>query len=215
TVPIIVTAIPSQNSTISPTTTSFDKMTSAQNDVLVTLTLNGNKLSSIQNGLNMLTSGADYTVSDTMVTISKTYLATLSTGDTTLTFNFNAGSSQAMVVTVSDSTSIDECFIATAAFGSKFTWPVALLRHFRDQYLLTNSLGTAFVQFYYQNSPPIAHYIAGRESLKFAARVLLSPFIAVVYLTYHPVLASIILLILLAGFFLWRRKQLRVVCTIN
>jgi hypothetical protein len=41
----------------------------------------------------------------------------------------------------------DECFIATAAFGSKFTWPVKLLRHFRDQYLLTNSLGTAFVEF--------------------------------------------------------------------
>ncbi|MGI6299754.1 MAG: hypothetical protein ACOX52_01640 [Verrucomicrobiota bacterium] len=24
----------------------------------------------------------------------------------------------------------DECFIATAAFGSKFDWPVSLLRHF-------------------------------------------------------------------------------------
>jgi hypothetical protein len=28
----------------------------------------------------------------------------------------------------------DECFIATAAFGSKFYWPVALLRSFRDDY---------------------------------------------------------------------------------
>ncbi|MBP1760936.1 MAG: Ig domain protein group 2 domain protein [Firmicutes bacterium] len=44
----------------------------------------------------------------------------------------------------------DECFIATAAFGSKFIWPVALLRHFRDQYLLTNDLGKAFVNFYYR-----------------------------------------------------------------
>jgi hypothetical protein len=33
---------------------------------------------------------------------------------------------------------VEGCFIATAAFGSKFTWPVSLLRHFRDQFLLTN-----------------------------------------------------------------------------
>ncbi len=48
---------------------------------------------------------------------------------------------------------IDECFIATAAFGSKFTWPVVLLRQFRDQYLLQHTWGKAFVTFYYQHSP--------------------------------------------------------------
>ncbi len=83
---------------------------------------------------------------------------------------------------------IDECFIATAAFGSKFTWPVALLRHFRDQYLLTNTIGTAFVDFYYRHSPPIAAYITTSELLKGLVRMLLLPLIALVYLILHPIL---------------------------
>jgi len=67
---------------------------------------------------------------------------------------------------------IDECFIATAAYGSKFEPSVVLLRHFRDKFLLTNSLGTAFVNFYYRNSPPIAKFIAGSKPLKFGIRAL-------------------------------------------
>ena len=88
---------------------------------------------------------------------------------------------------------VDECFIATAAFGSKFTWPVALLRHFRDEYLLTNSWGTTFVNFYYHNSPPIASYIADSEPLKVLVRMLLLPFIALVYLIFHPIWGIIVI----------------------
>jgi len=80
----------------------------------------------------------------------------------------------------------DQCFIATAAFGSKYSWPVALLRHFRDQYLLTNSLGSAFVKFYYLHSPPLAAYIVGKAWLKQLVRVVLAPLVAAVYLLYHP-----------------------------
>lgn len=79
----------------------------------------------------------------------------------------------------------DNCFIATAAFGSKFAPAVKLLRSFRDEYLLTNKFGRAFVAFYYHHSPPLAHYIADREGLRVLTRVLLSPFIAGVYLIYH------------------------------
>jgi hypothetical protein len=107
------------------------------------------------------------------------------------------GVSKAGYVITAEEQSTDQCFIATAAFGSKFTWPVALLRHFRDQYLLTNSLGTAFVEFYYQNSPPIAAFIATSEPLKMLVRVLLAPIIAIVYLIYHPILMGIILLLLI------------------
>lgn len=88
----------------------------------------------------------------------------------------------------------DNCFIATAAFGSKFDWPVALLRAFRDQYLLTNPAGRAFVDFYYHNSPPIAAFIAGSEPLKALVRVLLAPVIAIVYMIYHPALLLIFLI---------------------
>ncbi|MEN6460943.1 MAG: YCF48-related protein [Syntrophomonas sp.] len=95
---------------------------------------------------------------------------------------------------------LDKCFIATAAFGSKFDWPVALLREFRDKYLLTNSLGTAFVKFYYQNSPPIAAVIAASQPLKLLVRVLLAPVIAGVYIIYHPVIMAVGLLMLIASF---------------
>lgn len=92
----------------------------------------------------------------------------------------------------------DECFIATAAFGSKFTWPVALLRHFRDQYLLTNFLGSSLVSFYYRHSPPLAAFIAGNEPLKLFVRVLLAPVIGLVYLLYHPaLLASVVALFII------------------
>lgn len=116
-------------------------------------------------------------------------------------------------VTVSaefESIPLDECFIATAAFGSKFTPAVILLRHFRDQYLLTNPWGTKFVNFYYHNSPPIAAYIAHRQPLKVAVRVMLVPVIAIVYILYHPVMMGSILciLVLLIVYRLRVRKKL-------
>lgn len=103
---------------------------------------------------------------------------------------------------------IDECFIATAAFGSKFTWPVALLRNFRDQYLLPNTLGTAFVNFYYQHSPPIAAMIASSPPLKTLVRVILAPVIAMVYVLYHPLLMGT-LLVLIIMFFAYRSRLRR------
>lgn len=107
---------------------------------------------------------------------------------------------------------IDECFIATAAFGSKYSWPVALLRHFRDQYLLTNAWGTAFVNFYYRHSPPLAAIIASSPSLRTLVRGLLAPTIAIVYLLHHPVLMAVILGIgiFLLGAWFKRRKNLQI-----
>ncbi|MBP1761232.1 MAG: putative rane protein, partial [Firmicutes bacterium] len=102
----------------------------------------------------------------------------------------------------------DECFIATAAFGSKFTWPVALLRQFRDKYLLTNAWGTAFVKFYYRNSPPIAAVIANSQPMRILVRVLLAPVIAIVYMIYHPMLMGTVLM-LLTILFAYRIRQRR------
>lgn len=94
-----------------------------------------------------------------------------------------------------DTSAGEGCFIATAAFGSKTTWPVALLRQFRDQYLLTNSGGTSFVSFYYKHSPPIAATIASSQPLKIIVRVFLAPVIGMVYAIYHPLLLATLLLI--------------------
>jgi hypothetical protein len=49
------------------------------------------------------------------------------------------------------------CFIATAAYGTATAEQVDVLRAFRDQVLLQSALGSQFVAWYYQASPPVAH----------------------------------------------------------
>ncbi len=88
---------------------------------------------------------------------------------------------------------LDECFIATAAYGSKFEPSVKMLRQFRDKYLLTTATGKSFVAFYYRNSPPIAKFIGGNQFLKLVTRLLLCPFILLVYLVFHPVLGALVI----------------------
>jgi hypothetical protein len=86
-----------------------------------------------------------------------------------------------------------------------------MLRHFRDQYLLTNRMGTAFVKFYYHHSPPIAAWIAGSDHLRMFTRIALTPAIAVVYLLYHPGAAFVSglgLLLLLLLYYRRRRRAL-------
>jgi M6 family metalloprotease-like protein len=77
----------------------------------------------------------------------------------------------------------DNCFIATAAFGSKFDGKVDLLRGFRDRHLMGSIPGEAFVEAYYICSPLVAEYIAARAWLKTAVRTLLLPAIGLVWLS--------------------------------
>ena len=69
------------------------------------------------------------------------------------------------------------CFIATAAFGNPMAAEVDTLRSFRDRCLLTNLLGTAFVNLYYRMSPPMADCIARHPALGAIARKMLTPII--------------------------------------
>jgi hypothetical protein len=71
-----------------------------------------------------------------------------------------------------------------------------VLRKFRDEYLLTNSAGRAFVKFYYTYSPPIADYIAQHDDLRTLTRAALAP---LVFTVKSPVSAGYIFLI--AGIF--------------
>lgn len=80
----------------------------------------------------------------------------------------------------------DGCFIATAAYGSSIAPDVMVLRKFRDNYLLTNSVGRYLVAFYYKTSPPVAEYIAKHEALKLIIRLLLMPIVLAIK---HPLLA--------------------------
>jgi len=95
---------PTGNSDITPKTVIFDKNPTIQSDIAILVALNGNTLNAIKNGSNSLTLNTDYTKSINTVTIKKEYLAKMSVGTTTLTFDFNAGNDMTLAVTVSDTT---------------------------------------------------------------------------------------------------------------
>ena len=92
------------------------------------------------------------------------------------------------------------CFIATAASGTPLSGAVALLRDFRDEWLLTNSAGTALVDAYYRVSPPVADAVADSPVLALAVRVALLPVLALVALW----MKSPLLVAVLGGVVVWR-----------
>ncbi len=65
------------------------------------------------------------------------------------------------------------CFIATAVCGSRLAKDVKVLSKVRDEYLLANSLGRAFVSFYYRYGPKLADFISKYPFLKRAIRIVL------------------------------------------
>ena len=93
------------------------------------------------------------------------------------------------------------CFIATAAYGSPLDSHVDTLRSFRDNYLETNPLGSAFVSLYYKVSPPMADFIDKHPALKPIVRVALIPAVAMssIALSTTPLQKLLIMLALLAS----------------
>ena len=73
-----------------------------------------------------------------------------------------------------------DCFIATAAYGTMHESKIDVLRCLRDTKLISSSILTHFVRFYYRNSPPVAKYILNKPMLKALVRISLNPVIAVV-----------------------------------
>lgn len=69
------------------------------------------------------------------------------------------------------------CFIATATYGSYDAQQVQVFRDFRDQYLLTNVVGTQFVQLYYRYGPVAANYLNEHPVFKPAMQALLYPYL--------------------------------------
>jgi len=95
------------------------------------------------------------------------------------------------------------CFIATAAYGSYLDPHVMVLRNFRDNVLLKNSVGRVFVNAYYQASPPLAAFIAKHNTLRALTRLALTP---VILLIKYPPAALTLMLIL--GICLFRVLQI-------
>ncbi|MGX9725917.1 MAG: SGNH/GDSL hydrolase family protein [Candidatus Electronema sp. VV] len=90
------------------------------------------------------------------------------------------------------------CFIATAAYGSALEPQVVLLRKFRDLRLLTNGPGRAFVDWYYQHSPPAADFIARHDLLRLTVQAALLPLLAAAWLLVEATLPQQAVLLLAA-----------------
>jgi subtilisin family serine protease len=90
------------------------------------------------------------------------------------------------------------CFIATAACGSSMAPHVKILREMRDRFLVTNSIGKSFVNFYTQHSPAAADFIAGHDILRMFVRVSLLPLVGMswVALKFGPAFTLFLMLLL-------------------
>jgi len=97
---------------------------------------------------------ADVTAASTTITMNDDYFIIA-------TFKFGTG-----------------CFIATAAYGTPMADEIQILREFRDEYMLTNPVGSTLVDIYYRVSPPIAEFITEHPSLKPIVRAGLVPAVA-------------------------------------
>ena len=73
----------------------------------------------------------------------------------------------------------DDCFVATAAYGTPWERNVWKLRSFRDECLLSTEVGRGFVALYYATSPPVADAIRSRPWARGATRVALTPVVVV------------------------------------
>lgn len=83
-----------------------------------------------------------------------------------------------------------------------------VLRDFRDDHLLTNAPGRAFVALYYHLSPPLAGFIAQHALLRLFVRLLLTPLI---YAVKFPAASSLTLLLAAAAALLIRRRSAMIV----
>jgi len=96
---------------------------------------------------------------------------------TTLTTLKNRGFTDVKMVKTVTVGQKSGCFIATAAFSTPLAPEINVLRQFRDDRLLTDPLGRAFVKGYYTLSPPVAHAVSMSETLKRMVRGLIAPMV--------------------------------------
>jgi len=66
----------------------------------------------------------------------------------------------------------NDCFIATAAYGTPTAGEIEVLREFRDVVLLESAAGSRFVALYYRLGPPAAEVIARSDFLRTLVREL-------------------------------------------
>lgn len=118
--------------------------------------------------------------------------------------------------TTDDEDESDDCVISAGAQGTPLEPHVNVLRDFRDDFLLSNTVGKSFTDFYYTYSPPLAGIVSRHDSLRGMVCLSLLPVIGVswVALKLGRVLAMAPILLLVTmisapAIVLFRRTRLR------
>ena len=103
------------------------------------------------------------------------------------------------------------CYIATATYGTPLDGRIDILRDFRDEVLMTNPIGEAFVSTYYRTSPPIADALRGNDGLRTITRsTLIDPLVSLSKFALNGILLVFIIgLITVLSFRKDRAKMLR------
>jgi len=105
----------------------------------------------------------------------------------------------------------DDCFIATAAFGSSLDGKIQALRVFRDGTLLNHAWGRVFVDMYYSYSPPVATFVRTHDAAKIAVRTALLPVVGAAWVFNNNKLAvlGIAFGLTITGLMLRRRETMK------
>ncbi len=187
--------------TSSTITVTFSKAMDSTTITTATFVLSGGVSGSV--AYNSSTNTATFTPNSDLGS-DATYTVTITTG-----VKDTSGNSMAIPYTwkfTTEKKSSSKCFIATAAYGSYLDPHVAVLRAFRDNYLLTNRMGRAFVDLYYHYSPPLANIIAKHSALRAMTRWVLTP---VVYGVMYPFAFGFIPPLSFVAIYLGRERRRR------
>ncbi len=98
-------------------------------------------------------------------------------------FNNDPQHPQASIVVFGTGT---RCFVATATYGSPMERDVRTLRTFRDQSLLSSSVGRGMVSLYYRWNDSATDLVAHSQAGRSVARLLLRPFVALARRVTRP-----------------------------
>ena len=102
--------------------------------------------------------------------------------ETRATIVYTVGEGGGVVAPPDDTDDTDDgCFIATAAYGTETAPEIDVLRDFRDGVLMQSAAGRAFVDVYYELSPPLTEFISEHELVRLLVReVVIGPVVAVI-----------------------------------
>ena len=107
----------------------------------------------------------------------------------------------------------NDCFIATAAYGTPLHPHLGLLREFRERYLRTSSAGRLFLSIYERYGPSLAALIQRYDILKGLTRIALLPVLGLCILILHtgplPLIAFSVALCVLVVYRVRRKRSLQ------